>query len=61
MKKIDKLKVKLRDKTEILNYENVGRVEIADGFLIITYELNSMLRTEPIDLSFVDYWECKDD
>lgn len=59
MKKIDKLKVKLREKNEVLNYQNVGRLEIADGFLIITYELNSMLRTEPIDLSFVDYWECE--
>jgi hypothetical protein len=59
MKKTDKLIVKLRDKIEILNYINVVRVEIIDGFLIIGYICNSMIRSEPIDLSYIDYWELK--
>jgi hypothetical protein len=57
---MDNLTLKLNERTELISYKNVKSVEIMGEFLIITHKPSpKVIRTEPISLSIINYWECE--
>lgn len=56
------LTLKLNEREELIKYVHVKNVELVGEFLVIAHKPNKkVIRTEPISLSIINYWEFSDE
>jgi len=55
------VKLKLNERDDPIKYKKVKTLEIVDGFLLIHHKPSrEITKTEPINLSIIDFWEINE-